>query len=203
MDFIDKIKIKLLGLNPAILGLRGSGKSTLLNYMQTGEILKHYAPTNSEMLTRKTIIFNTKSPIKLRKNVKDLGGSEDFYDRWREQIQKAQLIIYMIDSEQWLSPSQDEIANKIEKDLQVISQSLDTKKGVFSTILLINKFDLIKDKFDFTDYQLKEKLQQINFIQGCKLTLTKPSHPCKVLISNLDTSENANQLVNEIAEVIT
>lgn len=201
MDFIDKIKIKLWGKNPAVLGLRGSGKSTLLHFIQTEETISYYEPTNSELITRKTMKFNTKSPIKLTKSVKDLGGSKDFHPRWKEQIQKSQLIIYIIDSEQWLSDIQEDVQKQISYDIEIISEALNSKKGIFSTIILINKFDKIKIKYDYPDHDLKTNLAKFNFIEGCRLKLSKPTRPCNIVIGNLNTYKDALSTVNNLAEV--
>jgi len=73
-----------------ICGLDKAGKTTLLNYLVKGTFIETI-PTMG--VNRETINFP-----KLRLNIFDLGGQEDFRGLWNQINEKSDALVFVVDS---------------------------------------------------------------------------------------------------------
>ncbi|MDK2372924.1 MAG: Arf family protein [Candidatus Korarchaeota archaeon] len=108
-----------------ILGLDGAGKTTMLNYLMKGEP-GSTIPTvgaNFERIRIKSIEFN----------IWDLGGQRSLRRMWAEYADKADAIIFMIDS------ADEERFDEAKKELWNVVSIM--KRGV-PLLILANKADL-------------------------------------------------------------
>ncbi|NHJ48715.1 MAG: GTP-binding protein [Asgard group archaeon] len=110
----------------SVCGLDGAGKTTIINYLVKGEFVETI-PTLG--INRETIDFP-----KLKLNVFDLGGQIDFRGMWNQVNEKADALVFVIDSTDTVRLNEaKEIFHNIV-DLQINDD--------IPVLILLNKIDI-------------------------------------------------------------
>jgi ADP-ribosylation factor-like protein 3 len=127
LDFFRRAKPALKERNVLILGLDNAGKTTLLKRL-CDEDISYVMPTQG---------FNIKSIVNenFKLNAWDLGGQKSVRPYWRHYFEKAQLIIFVIDSAD---------RRRMEESAFELSEVLDEPKLAGIPLLVFaNKQDLV------------------------------------------------------------
>ncbi len=127
MSFLQKLfRSRTKQVNMTICGLDKAGKTTLLNYLVKGTFIETI-PTMG--VNRETINFP-----KLRLNIFDLGGQEDFRGLWNQINEKSDALVFVVDST-------DIVRLKEAKEIfyNILNTQINEETPV---LILLNKIDL-------------------------------------------------------------
>jgi len=146
MSFLVRLfKARVKNVILTICGLDKAGKTTIVRYLDSGEF-KSTIPT---MGVNREII----DLPKLRLDIFDLGGQEDFRGLWPDINEKSDALIYVVDGSDYFRLDESRLIFK-----NIIETQIDRDIPV---LILINKCDLDKhinrpefiEKFDLSSFE--------------------------------------------------
>ena len=127
MSFLQRLfKLRTKHVNISIVGLDKAGKTTIVKYLLAGEH-KETVPTFG--VNREVIDLP-----KLKMDIFDLGGQEDFRGLWGEVNEKSEGVIYVVDSTDF---------PRLEETKQIFHNVVSRQIEKFIPVMiLLNKSDL-------------------------------------------------------------
>jgi small GTP-binding protein len=157
MSLLQKLFSRTKRVNITICGLDQAGKTTIVNYLLKGE---HVETVPTMGVNRETIDFP-----KLKMNVFDLGGQEDFRGIWAGINEKSDALIYVIDSSDTV---------RFEETRELFYKIINTQIGTETPVLiLLNKVDL-SNRISRSEFLQQFNLDDIHQMQwACYETSAK------------------------------
>lgn len=202
-DFWIKLKKKVVGKEVIILGQRSTGKTTLLNYLATGEIPSDIQQTVSLERIKKKKTKKLKElgwKVRLANTQKDYAGVTGDYMPWVSGIETADIMIYLFKIDEWLIDAES-IEAQLDKDLVNIKKGLADK--TIPVFIIGTHFDLYESVFGNSDSerrQLIDEIKGMGFIKSMKAQLDNDDRKTRVLIGSMNTDENLDEIVKQLAE---
>ncbi|NHJ84503.1 MAG: GTP-binding protein [Asgard group archaeon] len=159
MSFLKTLfKSRTKHVNMTICGLDKAGKTTILNYLVKGE---YYETLPTMGVNRDTIDFP-----KLRINVFDLGGQEDFRGLWNQINEKSDSLVFVVDSTD---------SFRLHESKEIFYNIINTQinEGI-PVLILLNKVDL-ENRISRSDFLNEFELLQneLPFSWACYETSAK------------------------------
>ena len=145
-----KTTVRALGkpLNLVFCGLDYAGKTAMYIRLRTGKFVADLKPTLSS--TMDSISFEEEDEL-VKATIIDLGGQKSLRDLWGSYIEKAHVIIYVVDAKDTSRYNE----SKIEFQERIVPLTKD-----IPCIIVCNKFDLVKvDSNISTSYELTLELK--------------------------------------------
>ncbi|HUT80740.1 MAG TPA: Arf family protein [Candidatus Bathyarchaeia archaeon] len=149
MSFFAKLfKPRTKHVNITICGLDKAGKTTIVRYLIAGEH-KETIPTMG--VNREVIDLP-----KLKMDIYDLGGQEDFRGMWGDINEKSDGLIYVIDSSDVM---------RLDESKQIFHKIINTQiDQMIPVMILLNKADLA-EKISRADFVNQFELSQLSNIK--------------------------------------
>ncbi|MHA1629177.1 MAG: ADP-ribosylation factor-like protein [Candidatus Heimdallarchaeota archaeon] len=156
MAFILKLFKKIKQSNITIAGLDNAGKTAFVNYLIKGTFVPT-VPTAG--INRETINLP-----KLQLAVYDLGGQEKFRGLWTQVNEKANDLIYVIDSTD---------KARFDLTLQILYEILETQVNeLIPVMILLHKHDL-PERIELEEFLAKTDFTRFNIKWSCFETSAK------------------------------
>ena len=195
----EDIQYVLKGKKVAVLGARSVGKTTLLTYMSKGILISRYKQTTRSEGVERRRYKQGELDIRLSKT-KDVSGSKDAYNEWRDLFSKNDIILYLIRTDELLNENQ-EIEARAITDLGQIRewiQEFQSKKLFF---IVGNhwdtdpEFENAKKNNRLGNYQ--DKFNALPVVKNIQL-LAGGKSKVKVALGSLATETDADLLISHI-----
>lgn len=192
-DLDDKIKEMWSGKRITVLGGRGVGKTTFLHYLKTQKIKSSSEQTGVENYQSMTVkVDNISLHIK---EGQDVGGSQFQYKKWREQIQEADILFYLMDISKVLAKDKQYIDN-VKKDINAIQDEIEKRQDKISVFLIANHADKC-DEYTSDFVKFEEKVNKNQTVETIVIEFGGDDH-CRVIIGSLKDEYHANKLLENI-----
>lgn len=122
-DEILEILEFLKGKSFAVLGERKVGKTVLINFLTKGKLPKDYIQTLDPVGTKPNYFFKlNKLNLKIKES-KDVPGAPDFYDQWKDIVQNADIVLYLLRSDK-LKAGDKYTEERVKRDMDQIGEWL-------------------------------------------------------------------------------
>lgn len=202
------IKIALQGKKIAILGAPGTGKTTMFKYITEKILPEQYKQTLKPHHIKSGIFRFDDLKIVLKKS-KDVAGNQTAMDIWRELFMEADLVFYMIRSDELLNKSKS-ILDRAAKDLELmVKWDGDCSKNKLKKklIFLVGNHWTTDQRFERAkkDNKLAEYEQEFTELlreHKCQLRGDGKSSEVKVVVGCLGNETDARHLiVNILTEI--
>ncbi|MFB6348357.1 GTPase domain-containing protein [Moraxella sp. ZJ142] len=182
------------GKHIAVLGGRGVGKTTFIEYLKTKRIRSDY---------HQTATVDKYEAMKVRiegitlyiSSGYDVSGAKGNHEEWRKQIEKADIVFYLLDINKVLRKDERYIKNT-EQDLDEIKDSIARRQEKMTVFLIANHAD---EQPDYTNNftKFEEKVGKQRILEQAVINLGGTKY-CKVIIGSLKNEEQAKKLVTNI-----
>ncbi len=198
---------RLSGKRLAILGARGTGKTTLYNFLTGGELTGATAvqTTKANLYKLNDLSLNIKQGV-------DIGGSQDFRDRWVSIMKDSDYIFYMIDISKTFSEivGEESAANYISivrEHLNLINQFYEDNPARTDKLnIMAVSYDKVvrafnKDKSKFSvDFEIERTKFRDSLIEDRWLIMLNPIRANKrdFLMGSLENDKAKQEMVHEL-----
>lgn len=192
-EIVNNARKYFFGQRIVVLGARGVGKTTFLHFLQTGEIIRSHDVTEHEKYSSTTIKVGEKE-IKIARGV-DIGGGAEYYGAWREQIDDADTVIYLINIAKIVYENHAYIRT-VENDINAIKNSIQNREEDIRIFLIGNHLDEVKKNVN--EEKFKEQLRTGSQIIQEAIVKLGGDKVCQFHIGSLISQEEARALRNKI-----
>lgn len=185
------IKKMLKGKRFAILGERASGKTVLHQFLSSGKLPSDYIQTTQAKVKGGYVIKLDDLELKVEEGI-DIGGSEDFRDRWESIISEADVVCYIIRTDKVFENDREYIA-KVERHVDHILGVINRTKPNLKLFLINSHCDKSRMYYSNTD----------TFVKEAQSRLIKINRPNTVMFyGSLANQTEAGKLVGQIISKI-
>lgn len=188
------------GKSIAVLGGRGTGKTTLLNYFATKKITTAYEQTgNKERYSGMTVEVDGLT-LKVKEGY-DVSGSSMNRGTWREQIDGADVVFYIVNISRVIGQGKDSryIDDTIE-DIKAIADKVSNRREKMHIIILATHADKCSE-FHSDKHAFEKKVARSQVIETAEIAFGGTDY-CKVIIGSLKDTTEAEKLVKNILSSI-
>lgn len=121
----NELVIALKGKQLAVLGARGAGKTCLIKFLLTGSLPAEYKQTVApeKVAARR---FQLKDLDLKIKAILDISGDKAAYAEWREQVNQAHVVTYLLRADRLLAGDPQVVA-RVRDDLRHIGEWLQAR----------------------------------------------------------------------------
>lgn len=195
----QKLEERWKGKTVAVLGERQVGKTHLIKFLTSGEIPENYDFTHlGKKFTGRTFKLED---LELKINdIVDLSGANDVYSDWKQEVLKADLVLYLFRADSVLQEEKGTF-DRITNDMHQLKTWIEEKKrNPFSRILLYyigTHIDLIPgysgSKISNSN-KIADKLNKLEIVKKMKL-ICKPDG---LLAATMKDEIGTQKLVSEL-----
>lgn len=198
------------GKSIAVLGGRGTGKTTLLNYFDTKKITTAYEQTDTKQRYSGMTVKMDGLTLKVKEGY-DVSGSSMNHGTWREQIDGADVVFYIVDISRVIGQGKDQYyIDNTKNDIEAIAKEVENRrikvdkssnhKVKMHIIILATHADKCPEFH--TDRQAFEKKVARSQVIGTAEIEFGGTDYCKVIIGSLKDTTEAEKLVKNILSSI-
>ncbi|MFC0821054.1 GTPase domain-containing protein [Moraxella marmotae] len=183
------------GKHIAVLGGRGVGKTTFIEYLKTGNVPKVKPDQTGTVDKYEAMKVEIEGITLYISSGYDVSGVKENHEEWRKQIEKADIVFYLLDINKVLRKDERYIKNT-EQDLDGIEESIARRQEKMTVFLIANHAD---EQPDYTNNftKFEEKVGKQRILEQAVINLGGTKY-CKVIIGSLKNEEQAKKLVTNI-----
>ena len=192
------------GKTIAVLGERGVGKTTLINFLKSGELnIENKQTVSAKKVESKT--YKLKD-LQLRFNTVDLPGSKDAYNEWKNSLDNADFVLYLLRTDMLMKQNK-ETESRVRDDFKLIKRWLDDNQKIKISrpkVYLIGTHSDLDQDFPKSnnnscigDYQ--DKFSELPLIKDLRI-YAGGKNLVNIILGSMQTKSDAERLVYRLLE---
>lgn len=198
----DNIVIAFKGKKLAVLGARHTGKTHLIQFLTSGSIPSNYGQTTAPDKTPKRRFQLRDLSLNLKESL-DVGGDVANYAEWKDLIDKADAVFYLLRADKLLAGERETEA-RVRADMKHVEVWLESLKQRPQFFIVGTHCDHDPEFYSISADRLGDYVDKFRRIPAVVEIVARAggSGKAKVILGSMKTIENTEALVYQIFKQI-